>query len=557
MPSGRVGDVIYLLSFHRSLSSSLANWLHHAGLNMGHYLMPPAVSNPEGHYEDMPLVDLHDRLLRLNGVDWRFHDESELDPALRLDLLERYVQRRSATANGPWGAKDPRACLFVPAWRKVLGEQGRYLVLLRHWSGSVQSLYRRHGQALAVGEGSTELNASFWAQPEQAARMWLAYHRRLLPLLEERREQCLVVTQQALLGGLPVIERINQRFGLALDAETPSPIRHSLSHDHIEEGIRQRLPAALVEELETMWQRLLANADHHGDKEAPQWVKAHDAAPEATQALLELAEAQPAAPEEPATPAQPTGRLQQQLQVLAENTALPLDVGHWQRRIEQEARFVPECWEFLARARLNRGDTPGAEQALARVLLCGKSQPYLFLLLGTCREAELDDEGAKHFYRQAIARNDANATFHVRLANLWLAQGRHGQAERHLRQALQRHPGKPPLIHALANCLDQQGRTQAAIALLRQATDEAAEPPPLLARQLDSLRLKLAPEGIDDRRHEHAHAAASRPEVQQAAITGLASVADPAARRDLARRIAATWQRLGVAVPSAASSTPE
>lgn len=537
-----------LLAFHRSLSSSLANWLHHAGLNMGHYLMPPAVSNPEGHYEDMPLVDLHDRLLRLNGVDWRFHGESELEPEVRLDLMERYVQRRSATANCPWGVKDPRACLFVPAWRKVLGEHGRYLVLLRHWSGCVQSLYRRHSEALAVGEGNDELHASFWQQPEQAARMWLAYHRRVLPLLEENPEQCVVVTQQALLGGLPIIEKINECFGLELDTSTPSPIRHSLSHDRIEEGVRERLPAALVEELEAMWQRLLASADYHAEDEAPQWVKERDEAPQATQALHELADAQPAA-EEPSPSGLPTGRLQEQLQVLAENAALPLDVAQWRERIEQEARFVPECWEFLARAQLNRGEALGAEQDLVRVLLCGKSQPYLFLLLGSCREAELDDEGAEHYYRQAIARNDANANFHVRLANLWLAQGRYRDAEAHLHQALARHPGKMPLVHGLANCLDQQGRTQAAIQYLEQEVNATAELPLLLAHQLAGLRLKLAPEEASAWRREHERAAASRSEVQQAALNALARVREPTARHDLARRITTTWQRLAVPLP--------
>lgn len=548
MKSAQTGDAMLLLAFHRSLSSSLSNWLHHAGLNMGHYLMPPAVSNPEGHYEDLPLVGLQDRLLRLNGVDWRFHDECEPDPALRLDLLERYVQRRTATANGPWGAKDPRACLFVPAWRKVLGEQGRYLVLLRHWSGSVQSLYRRHGQALAVGEGSAELHASFWERPEQAARMWLAYHRRLLPLLEESSDQCLVVTQQALLGGLPIIEKMNEHFGMTLDTATPSPIRHSLSHDRIEESIRERLPPALVEELESMWQRLLANADHHVAGEAPQWVKEPDLVPQATQALLKLAERQPTA-EEPTTQNPPPGSLQQQLQALAEDTALRLDVTHWQQRIKQEACYVPECWEFLARARLNRGDALGAEEDLARVLLCGKSQPYLFLLLGTCREAELDDEGAEHFYRQAIARNTANANFHVRLANLWLSQGRYTEAEQYLLEIIARQPNKPLLVYALANCLDQQERTQEAIQRLEETLDVTSEPPPLLIKQLASLRMKLAPEAANRCRRELDFATASRSEVMQAVTASLADVEDLTARHDLARRIVNTWQHLNVALP--------
>ena len=234
--------MVLILAFHRSLSSSLSNWLHHSGLNMGHYLMPPAVSNPDGHYEDMPLVAMHDWLLRLNGADWRFHDETGFDSCIRLDLLKRYVDQREATTDGSWGGKDPRTCLFLPGWREVFGERGQYLILLRHWSGSVQSLCRRHSESMAMGEGNAELHSSFWQSPEQAARMWLAYHQRILPLLQEAPKQCLVVTQQALLSGLPVIEKINMQFGLSLDESTPSPIRPSLSHDRIEESIREQLP---------------------------------------------------------------------------------------------------------------------------------------------------------------------------------------------------------------------------------------------------------------------------------------------------------------------------
>lgn len=546
--NSKTEGALLLISFHRSLSSSLARWLHHAGLNMGHYLMPPAVSNPDGHYEDMSLVDLHERLLKLNGVDWRYQDKEEFNPFLRTDLLKCYLQRRADTTKGPYGAKDPRACLFLPAWRKVLGDHGRYLVLLRHWSGSVQSLYRRHAESLAVGEGNAELNASFWSQPELAARMWLAYHRRLLPLLEESPNQCLVVTQQALLGGIPIIEKLNNRFGMALDSTIPSPIRHSLSHDLIEEGVRQRLPPELVEELDTMWQRLLANTDYHADNEAPQWVSDFDVASQSTRALLNLVDMQS---DSNVTTMQdiPIGSLQQQLQVLAEDVALPFDVISWQSCIMQEARFVPECWELLAHAQLNRGDALGAEKALAKVLLCGKSPPYLYLLLGTCRESELDYEGAEHYYRQAIARDDTNAIFHVRLTSIWLAQGCYDKAESHLRQALERNPGKPPLIHALVNCLDQHDRTHVAIKLLQETSNELDKLPMLLSRQLASLRLKLAPEKGAKWRLEQVRVSAPPLEVQQLALDSLADVSQPAARRDLARRIVATWQQLGMELP--------
>lgn len=523
-----------LLAFHRSLSSSLSKWLHHSGLNMGHYLMPPAISNPEGHYEDMPLVALHDRLLRLHGTDWRFHDEASFDPCCRIDLLNRYIAQREAATAGPWGAKDPRACLFLSAWRQVLGERGRYLVLLRHWSGSVQSLYRRHSESLAMGEGSTDLHVSFWRTPEQAARMWLAYHQRILPLLEEGPQQCLVVTQQAILEGLPVIEKVNERFGLALDELTSSPIRHSLSHDRIEESIRERLTPSLRESLDAMWQRLLAYADHRAGNEQPQWVPDRDSDTEKVNELLTLAEAvSKSSVTESKSIA--TG-LQEQLKHLAENAESYLNADDWEKRIEQEARFVPEAWEFLARAQLVRGDALGAEANLARVLLCGKHQPYLFLLLGTCREAELDDEGAEHFYRQAIARNPANANFYTRLANLWLAQGAYAKVERYLKETIHRYPDKPLLIHSLANCLDQQQMTADALALLEKHGATAENAPPLLANLWASLFLKQHP----DQPCQHPpfiNIAAIKPQ----AVTQLAQIDDSIVRRDLARRLVNTW----------------
>lgn len=533
--------MIHLLAFHRSLSSSLSQWLHQAGLNMGHYLMPPAVSNPDGHYEDMPLVDLHDRLLRIQGCDWRFHDERSFDPCLRLDLLERYVQRRAATSAGSWGAKDPRACLFFPAWRKALGEQGRYLVVLRHWSGCVQSLYRRHSEALALGEGNPDIHSSFWRQPELAARMWLAYNQRILSALDENPGQMLVVTQQAVLAGTSVIEAINQRFGLELDETTPSPLRTSLSHDRIDISIRERLPRALREALESMWRRLLAHAERQAEKEEPLWIEADEAEETGVHSLLMQANSFSSGP---LAYTEAPQDLQGELKALSEDPWASLDDDYWCERIDKEARFVPECWEFLARAHLNRGQACRAEQLIGQVLLCGKSKPYLFMLLGMCREAELDDEGAEYYYRLAIKRNDDNPGFHIRLANLWLSQGHHSAAEEYMKQLLLRLPGRPPLMQTLANCLDQQGKTQEAIDLLNGLDD----PPLGLEQQRVALQIKINhAEGLPDYRRL-ASIAAARFDVQQSVIKELSSIEDPLARKDLAKRIVGCWQDLGVAV---------
>lgn len=533
--------MIFLVSFHRSLSSALAQWLHRAGLNMGHLLLPPHASNPEGHYEDAALVDLHDRLLRLNGTDWRFHEEAAFEPAVRLDLLERYVRRRSATTPGPWGAKDPRLCLFAPAWQQVLGERGRYLVLLRHWSGSLQSLLRRHGEGVAMGAGERDVHVGFWRNSELAARMWLAYQRSVLQLLEKRRGQCLVVTQQALLSGLPIIEEINARFGLELNGAVPAPLRTSLIHDTIEESVREGLSAGLVEDMERLWQRLLSLADHRAEQETPRWVPDREDDPETAAALLNAAEQErPDISDQPA-PAEEDVLLTA-LRALVEDPRRSLVDSEWEERLTREARFDAEAWELLARALLERGKALEAERCLVNVLLAGKVAPYLFLLLGKCREAELDDEGAEHFYRRAIAGNDANPAFHAHLARLLLALGRQEEAEEHLRKALERNPGKAPLLCALANALDQRGRTEEAVALLQQQ----AERPAMVARQLATLQMKRDPENALRLQAQLVKPEAASGALRASVVHALASVEDASARRDLARRVANCWHRLGL-----------
>ena len=287
-----------------------------------------------------------------------------------------------------------------------------------------------------------------------------------------------------------------------------------------------------------MWNRLLACADHYAENEMPQWVANHEPEPEKVAALLAEVDAMPK--EVLANDVVLSGReIQDQLKALASCVDLPLEVTYWQERIEREKRFVPECWEFLARAQLARGDAVGAEASLAKVLLCGKSQPYLFLLLGTCREAELDYEGAEHYYCQAIARNPANANFHTHLANLWLAQGEYTKAEAYLIKAINQHPDKLLLVHTLANCLDQQQRTKEALGLLKTHGADEEGATPLLANQWASFTLKAHPEQ-EIKRHNNV----DYDNVKAQACRFLVNIENPAARYDLARRLVNTWTKL-------------
>ena len=57
--------------FHRSGTSLVAQTLHSNGVNLGENLMGASFGNPNGHFEDLSIVELHDELLNLHGLDWQ------------------------------------------------------------------------------------------------------------------------------------------------------------------------------------------------------------------------------------------------------------------------------------------------------------------------------------------------------------------------------------------------------------------------------------------------------------------------------------------------------
>ncbi|MDO3387341.1 hypothetical protein QWI17_15985 [Gilvimarinus sp. SDUM040013] len=63
-----------------------------------------------------------------------------------------------------WGMKDPRQCVFLPHWQQVVGDRGRYLVVLRHWSASIQSLLKRSTRDIALGVRMPPLIVDFGGQ---------------------------------------------------------------------------------------------------------------------------------------------------------------------------------------------------------------------------------------------------------------------------------------------------------------------------------------------------------------------------------------------------------
>jgi hypothetical protein len=155
-----------IAGMHRSGTSMVARLLNHCGLDLGpeEDLLPPAPDNPEGFWENRGFFKLNNAILKALGGRW------DRPPPLPQGWPDsRAVRRLRARAadlvrgfREPWGWKDPRNCLTLPFWKKVLPGV-RTLVCVRNPLAVAQSLREREGTSLAA-----------------CFDLWLTYHRHLL-----------------------------------------------------------------------------------------------------------------------------------------------------------------------------------------------------------------------------------------------------------------------------------------------------------------------------------------------------------------------------------------
>ncbi|MDO3387347.1 hypothetical protein QWI17_16015 [Gilvimarinus sp. SDUM040013] len=468
------------------MTSVAAQWLHKSGLCMGEYLMPPSPANPEGYYEDMPLVALHDDLLKAQGTDWQFSGEVDIPADVGLDVMKRYAALRNHLHGEHWGMKDPRQCLFLPHWQQVMGKRGRYLVVLRHWSVSIQSLLKRSTRDMALGVGNATIDGRFWRDAGHAARVWLAYNERLVAFLEQcPSAQRLVVTQQALMQGLALPKLVKEQFGIPLATDTPSPIKPSLVHDEVTESVRTLLSQDDINRMNGLWERLLAFADHRSEQETPRWV------PDTYQLRDRwLAHSVVSASPFEGVPAAPA----------------PKPAGASPKAVETNERS-------------NKALSSSAHKA------------YRLLQLS---EAEQDT-------REAIALKPDDSAGHARLACILLVTGQAEAAEAVLADALMRLGEVPMLMHYRATVLDLLGNTHEAIALL----GSVSAPSDILERHRISYLLKIGQAEGRAEFNKWARRQVNGPPAWQTVSRALAGIETPALREDLALRVAQIWNRYG------------
>ncbi len=254
-PTDSCSEII-VAGFHRSGTSSVAQLLHSAGLFVGDDLIGALPYNPYGHYEDREVVRLHDQILADNGLNWQVaQDLVPLIRQARWRSMERFVEQRR-TGHRLWGFKDPRVCLFLPAWKHLMPDC-KVLITFRPVADSSYSLCRRHATELFTASGPAQVHRRFFEIADLAPRMWLFHNRALIAFARRYPEDVLTISFESLLRGLPLTRLVRRAWGAPLHEVPTFSALDPLAT--LPRGHRQPLAdPSLGVELDAVWNDLTA-----------------------------------------------------------------------------------------------------------------------------------------------------------------------------------------------------------------------------------------------------------------------------------------------------------
>lgn len=213
---------IVVTGFHRSGTSSVAGMLHHSGISAGNDLISANEYNPEGYYESLRLVRLHNGLMTSKGVDWATPLEQKA-PLSEGELLKlrSYFNERAEQSDGAWCMKDPRIGRYIFEWKRAVPEL-KVLMLYRSPSASALSLQTRSLREFAKHQGRFELHSRFYDNPDLALRLWVEHNEAYVAFCQSHPDDCLVVGHAYIVNGYDVVTAALDKFGIDTPAENAS-----------------------------------------------------------------------------------------------------------------------------------------------------------------------------------------------------------------------------------------------------------------------------------------------------------------------------------------------
>ena len=149
--SNKDKTLVVVLGMHRSGTSVMTKALETLNVSLGTELLDAGRGNTKGHWEDLNVLAINERLLNLAGLNW--HSVGPLPLGLlESDGGQQLIKEAVALVNSRleqlncWGFKDPRTARLLEFWLKVFEKSGvtpRFLFAIRNPLDVYQSHHKR------------------------------------------------------------------------------------------------------------------------------------------------------------------------------------------------------------------------------------------------------------------------------------------------------------------------------------------------------------------------------------------------------------------------------
>ncbi|QTE35980.1 sulfotransferase [Mucilaginibacter gossypii] len=208
-------QTLIIAGMHRSGTSLITNWLNRCGLQIGERLCGSGTGNVDGHFEDLEFLKLHEEILDRNSLEVSgLTDTRDIEvPLYQLEKMKAVIGIKQQLYE-QWAWKDPRTCLFLDTYAKLL-PGARYLVVLRNYQSVVSSLLRRdfvsvdqkymarkyiQRQVWTHFRRPRRLKAFYHDHAESYLKVWINYNEAILKMLKKLKpDDYLVINYSQLL----------------------------------------------------------------------------------------------------------------------------------------------------------------------------------------------------------------------------------------------------------------------------------------------------------------------------------------------------------------------
>ncbi len=465
-------NCLVITGFHRSGTSITAKVLHGAGLYLGDRLMGANIDNPDGHYEDWDIVELHNKILRENSTSWQYDETSKLSVSSEALESMRTIAHKRQALNTLWGFKDPRVCLFLDAWQTTIPNL-KVLIVYRHYSYCLHSLFKRHAQINMLNSkpfSPYNSDHKLWLDLELGLRMWLAYNKALLNYAKINQDSVLVVPHQAIKQGYDVIAAVNQAFGFKLEENNIKVFNKQYTEDSPAYLDQSKISQNLIQDLDNTWHKLCELSTQTPEAPRPVFLKP----PDISQNEL-LSKYFPNYKVENLETVGQEGR--NQINVGAEESAkllladvkAQLQQGNFEKVVAivkmglSKYPLEPLFYTFLGRAMMQLQNFEVAIVAFSQAITINPNPPYFYINLAEAYFRNSQYKEAEFFAKKALAKNPKNINFYCLLIRLSLKQKQWERIEEFIQKAQEIDDQNQQLLSLKAAYYEELGELEKAV----------------------------------------------------------------------------------------------